>query len=66
MPITILNPIGKEHKLRAIYTIADYALLHKLIKKFKDYDIYTLDFYPNSIRIKIGTVQFEVAANLQK
>lgn len=34
--------------------------------KFKDFEVYTLDFYPNSIRIKIGTVQFEVAANLQK
>lgn len=66
MPIKVLNSIGGEHKLRAIYTISDYALLHKLIKKFKNCDTCLLDFYPNSIRIKIGTVQFEVAANLQK
>ena len=66
MPIKVLNPIGNAHNLRAIYTISDYALLHKLIMKFKDYEIYTMDFYPNSIRMKIGNVQFEVAACLQK
>lgn len=66
MPIKVFNTIGTEHKLRAIYTIADYALLSKLIMKFKDFEVYTLDFYPNSIRIKIGTVQFEVATCLQK
>lgn len=65
MPISVLNHISEEHKLRAIYTISDYALLHKLIKKFNNCDSYLLDFYPNSIRIQIGSVKFEVSANLQ-
>jgi hypothetical protein len=65
MPIRVFNAIGTEHKLRAVYTIVNYDLLQKLIAKFSDCDTYSLDFYPNAIRIKIGTVQFEVAASLK-
>ena len=66
MSVELFNPTGTEHKLRAVYAIIDYTLLYKIIKQFKDFQSYTLDFYRDYIRIKTDKSKFDIKASLQK
>ena len=66
MSVELFNPTGTEHKLRAVYAITDYTLLYKIIKQFKDFQSYTLDFYRDYIRIKTDKSKFDIKASLQK
>lgn len=66
LPVKLLNATGTKHKLLAIYKVANYTLLQRIIEKYKDFQSYTLDLSSDCIKMNIGNSQLNIDACLQK
>ena len=66
LPVKLINATESGHRLTAVYKIVNYTLLQRLTEKYEDFQSYTLDLFPNCIKIVVGNSQFNIDACQQK
>lgn len=66
LPVKLVNATGAGHRLMAVYKIINYTLLQRLTEKYEDFQSYTLDLFPDCIKMGVGNSQFNIDACQQK